>query len=651
MIISIGYAACHWCHVMENECFEDTEVAHIMNESFISVKVDREERPDVDQVYMDAIQLISGKGGWPLNVIALPDGRPIYAVTYMPKTRWMQLLVAFSQYYEKDSAKLVAQADQIAHGLKQMEFTEKAPIDDSVQLAVFDTLFQNWEPMMDMKDGGRQGAPKFPMPDNYSFLMQYYLLSGNKKALDFTKISLDKMANGGIYDQIAGGFSRYSVDAKWLVPHFEKMLYDNSQLVSLYAQAYRLTGNVRYAHIVKQTLHWISRDMTSPEGGFYSSLDADADGEEGKYYTWQAGVFEKQLGRNSTLMEEYYNVSEMGSWEHGQNILHITVDASQFAKSNGLEDTEFTNMVDDANKKLLQFREKRVKPATDDKMITAWNAMMISAYLEAYNTFGDSSYLEAAEKNAEMLIVKCMTREYRLNRNYKNGRSNINAFLDDYAFCIKAYIDLYTCTMDTKWLVVAKNLNEYALKHFYDSKSGMFFYTSNLDHALVARVKEIEDNVIPSSNAVMANNLYHLGMIYGNNDHLHKSRQMVHNVLNEITTYGPFYSHWAQVLSKHISEPYQVAIVGDSCLDKMREFNRYYLPQVIFLGSAKATSSLPLLQGKYKKEGTWIYVCRDKTCALPVQSVDEALALMNISVKNGKADYFSAKTEKKQLPQ
>jgi hypothetical protein len=459
------------------------------------------------------------------------------------------------------------------------------------------------------------------------------------------------MASGGIYDHLGGGFARYSVDREWLVPHFEKMLYDNAQLVSLYSQAYRLTKNERYAHLVKQTLGWISQEMTSPEGGFYSSLDADADGEEGKFYTWQAAEFSKHLGRNSTLMEEFYNVSEMGSWEHGQNILHITADASQFAKSNGLEDAEFLAMVDDANKHLLQQRNKRVKPATDDKMITAWNALMISAYVDAYNSFGDSSYLEAAEKNAELLIVKCMTREYRLNRNYKNGRSNINAFLDDYAFSIKAYRDLYTCTMDTKWLIVAKNLNEYAIKHFYDAKSGMFFYTSNLDHALVARKKEIEDNVIPSSNAVMAENLYCLGILYNNTDYLHKSQQMSHNVLNETISYGPFYSRWAQVLIKQISEPWQVVIVGDSCRDKLREFNQYYLPQVIFMGSAKASNSLPLLQGKYKKEETWIYVCKDKTCSLPVQSIEEALELMDIKIKNEKLDYFSAAKEKKQLPQ
>lgn len=627
LVISIGYAACHWCHVMEHESFEDTSIAHVMNDHYISIKVDREERPDVDHVYMDACQTITGSGGWPLNIIALPDGRPIYAGTYFNKEKWRQLLVYFSDVYVKDKASLIKQAEAVAMHTSQMHFKpDHSSTDSSVQ--VLDSMLANWLPRMDMKNGGNVGAPKFPMPSNHQFLLELYFHQKNQKVFEFTKLSLDKMCNGGIYDQLGGGFSRYSVDDKWLVPHFEKMLYDNAQLISLYATAYRLTGNERYATVVAQILDWIDHDMTSPEGSFYSSLDADSDGEEGKYYVWKYDEVENLLGNDATLILEFYNLSPPGNWENGKNILHREQSIKKFATSNGLLITELSKMIENANDILLKERNKRVKPATDDKTITAWNAMMITAYLDAFKVFHKKEYLEKAQKNAEFLMVKCMTSEYRLNRNYKNGRSNINAYLDDYAFVIEAFLSLYDATFEPRWLTIANSINEYTVHHFYNKKLHIFNYTSSLDKPLISNNIEVEDNVIPSSNSVMANNLFRLGTITDNKSYIEMSTRMTAGVTQKMMQFPAYYSNWGRAIINQAYTPYEVVIVGDSAISFKNQLDAYYLPNIIVSGSKKNNSSIASVKNKYVSGKTLIYVCQGKTCQLPVESVTEMLPLI-----------------------
>jgi len=627
LVISIGYAACHWCHVMEHESFEDTSIAHVMNDHYISIKVDREERPDVDHVYMEACQTITGSGGWPLNIIALPDGRPVYAGTYFNKEKWKQLLVYFSEMYVKDKASLVKQAEAVASHTNQMQFKpDHATTDSSIQ--ILDSMLTNWLPRMDMKNGGNIGAPKFPMPSNHQFLLELYFHQKNQKVFEFTKLSLDKMCNGGIYDQLGGGFSRYSVDDKWLVPHFEKMLYDNAQMVSLYSNAYRMTGNERYAKVVTQILDWMQHDMTSPEGSFYSSLDADSDGEEGKYYVWKYDEVENLLGNDATLILEFYNLSPPGNWENGDNILHREQSIKKFATSNGLLTAELSKMIENANDILLKERNKRVKPATDDKTITAWNAMMITAYLDAFKVFHKKEYLEKAQKNAEFLMVKCMTSDYRLNRNYKNGRSNINAYLDDYAFVIEAFLSLYDATFESRWITMANNVNDYTTHHFYNKKLHIFNYTSSLDKPLISNNIEVEDNVIPSSNAVMANNLFRLGTITDNHTYLEMSKMMTAGVKQKMMQFPAYYSNWGRSLINQAYPPFEVVIVGDSAINYKSQLDAYYLPNIIVSGSKKNNSSIASIKNKYVNGKTLIYVCQGKTCQLPVESIIEVLPLI-----------------------
>lgn len=624
LIISIGYASCHWCHVMEHECFEDTAVASIMNDHFVSIKVDREERPDVDHVYMDAIQLIEGRGGWPLNVIALPDGSPVYAVTYLPKLNWMKLLSYFAEHYRTDPAQLVEQAQNIKEGLQSMIPSTKFKEPDTLNKDILDTLYNNWRPKMDRKEGGRVGAPKFPMPVQYDFLLYYAYLQENKDAEEFALFSLDKMSNGGIYDQIGGGFSRYSVDDKWLVPHFEKMLYDNALLLQVFAKAYRKTNNPRYKEILQQTIAFLNRELKSDEGFYYSSLDADSEGEEGKYYVWTYEEINSLFGNNSTLIHDFYNISEAGNWEQRKNILHRTRSPKTFAEWDGIKLSEFNEFLESANKKLLNFRSKRVSPNVDDKVVSAWNAMMISALTEAYLSLGDSSYLLDAKNTADLLLVKCITPEFRINRNYKNGKSNINGFLDDYAFTIKAFLDLYESTFEVKYLFVARNMMDYTIRQFYDNKSGNFFYTANIDRALVVRKIEVEDNVIPSSNSMMSINLRRLGLILNQPSYLKKSDQLVANHMEEAILYGPFYSNWAISLTDYIEEPFQIAILGDSCLDWMKSIKREYIPNAVVVGSKKS-SNTGILKGKYASGVTRAFVCKDKTCSTPLSSVEDVL--------------------------
>jgi uncharacterized protein YyaL (SSP411 family) len=631
IIISIGYAACHWCHVMEHESFENEEVARYMNAHYISIKVDREERPDIDQVYMNAVQLLSGHGGWPLNCIALPDGRPIYGGTYFTSNQWMEVLSNVSAFVKEHPDKTEQQARALTEGVQTSELillnTEKADF----SIRDLDKVFDEWKSRIDYTHGGHKGAPKFPLPVGLQFLLHYHYLTQNPDALRALTITLNKMADGGIYDQIGGGFARYSVDAYWKAPHFEKMLYDNAQLVSLYSYAYQHTKDKYYKTIVSETLDFIQRELSSEEGGFYSSLDADSEGEEGKFYVWTKDELQEILGTKAEVILEYYHVQENGNWENGRNILFKSGNDKQIADKYNLTENDLSLQVLAAKEILLKERAKRIRPGLDDKIITAWNALMLKGCLDAYQVFDDSKYLEMAMQNARFIREKLKSPDHRLNRNYKNGKASINAFLDDYAFTIGAFISLYQATFDEMWLDEAKQLADYAIDHFYDVESHMFFYTSDIDPDLIARKKEVTDNVIPASNSEMAKNLFVLGTYFSNDDYIKLARQMLNNVKAGALSGGAYFANWDILMAWFAGPPYEVAILGDEYDAIRKAFNKRYLPNV-FLSGGKSHGKLSLLQGKLIKGQTTIYVCRDKTCKLPVTDVNEAIKQISVQI-------------------
>ena len=631
LIISVGYAACHWCHVMEHESFEDSTVANLMNEHFVAVKVDREERPDVDDVYMTACHLASGKGcGWPLNAFALPDGRPVWAGTYFPKKNWIEILTYFSKLHQEEPEKLQEYASQIMDGIngnEQVLFNENDPsFTDANLVGITNSFLSN----IDFKKGGRDGSPKFPMPNNYQFLLSQYFHTKDEKTLEAVTTTLDNMANGGIYDHLGGGFARYSTDADWKVPHFEKMLYDNGQLVSLYSEAFMVTKNPLYQQVVEETLQYIKREMTDESGGFYSSLDADSEGVEGKFYVWTkeelTAVLQDEMALK--LFADYYQVSNKGNWEH-TNVLHRKKPIADLAKRWNQSEEQIIASINASKEKLLTAREKRIRPGLDDKILTSWNALMLKGYVDAYRAFGKQEYLQAALDNAHFINNNMLQGDDRLNRNYKDGKSVINAFLDDYALTAEAFIALYQVTFDEKWLKKAEGLSNYSILHFFDTKSGMFNYTSDVDPPLIARKKEISDNVIPASNSTTAKNLYTLGLYFYNQDMLKISKQMIHNIAGQIeqSPQPNFYSNWCSLYSLLVHPPYEVAVVGTDYKDHHQNLYSQYLPNALLLGGA-TEGSLELLQEKLQEGETFIYVCQNKVCKLPVQDVVKAVALM-----------------------
>ncbi len=612
VIVSIGYSACHWCHVMEHESFEDTTVAKIMNDHFICIKVDREERPDVDQIYMDACQLISGSGGWPLNAFALPDGRPIYAGTYFPKENWKQVLLYFVDYWKNHREEALERATEITKGIKGMDLVPKAGKVADFTKADRNKMFEKLDANWDDKKGGRRGAPKFPMPVNMQYLLRNYYYTGNEKALKDVTVTLDNMMNGGIYDQIGGGFARYSVDSNWTIPHFEKMLYDNAQLVSLYSEAYQLTDNERYREVVEESLKFVERELSDTSGGFYSALDADSEGEEGKYYVWSYAELKKILGSDFEAFRKVYGVSEQGNFEGKNNLLRYQearADTEQLAKWKQL---------------LMTARSKRAKPGLDDKVLTSWNALMLKGYADAYRALGEVKYLKRALQCATFLKERMIQPDYSIQRNYKNGKTSINGFLDDYSFTCEALITLYQVTFDEQWLSLSKHLADYAIQHFYNANSQLFFYTDISDAPLITRKTETSDNVIPSSNSAMAKVLYQLGLYYDQSDYLKMAKNAAHQVKANTLEYTAYYGHWAMLSDWLMKEPYEVVIAGKEALSIQQQFGKYFLPDCVFAG-ARESSSLPLLQDRIKPNATYIYVCRNKVCQLPVLSVSEAL--------------------------
>ena len=630
LIISIGYSACHWCHVMEHESYEDTTVAQIMNENFICIKVDREERPDIDQLYMNAAYLVNGNGGWPLNVLALPDGKPFFAGTYYPRETWIKVLDYFVNEYKENPVALRNQAKLITEGIKSsdiIDFSHNESVSSSKDM---DNIFNNLESHIDFKKGGMNQNVKFPMPSMWEYLMNYYYLAKNRDALKAVVSTLDNMAAGGIYDQAGGGFSRYSTDENWHIPHFEKMLYDNGQLVSLYSHAWQLTKNSLYKDIVYQTIEFIDREMTSPEGGFYSSLDADSEGEEGKFYAWTYGEVVSVLHNEAPLFIDYYTITRAGNWEDGKNILFRKLPDDEFAKKHKISLADLNNTLAKDRRLMMESRNKRDRPPTDDKILTSWNAIMLKGYVDAYRAFGEERFLTTALRSADFLSRNAIKGDNEITRNYKNGKSSIPGLLDDYSFTISAFIDLYQATFDEKWIYKANELAKYAILHFSDSTSGMFYYTPDNHSDLIARKMEIGDNVIPSSNSEMASNLFMLGNFFDNESFIQKAGQMMKNVRDKIHQNIYSFSNWGLLELHYIKPLYEVAIVGPEWDQIRKTMESNYLPDAVFLGG-KDEGTLSLLENKLVPGQTTIYVCSNKTCKRPVTEPEAAIKQIMIT--------------------
>ena len=628
ILVSIGYAACHWCHVMERESFENTRVAEVMNKHFICIKVDREERPDVDQVYMDAVQAMGVQGGWPLNVFLTPDAKPFYGGTYFPPRNWVQLLVSIGEAYEGEHrAELDESAEQFAKALRASDL-EKYRTDSSVvdlSKKQFGMLISNLDVRFDRDLGGMNRAPKFPMPSIWRFLLRAQALTSNQALLDQASLTLREMAWGGIYDQAGGGFARYSVDAEWLVPHFEKMLYDNGQLVSLYAEAYQVTKEELFREVVYDTVAFIERELTSPEGGFYSSLDADSEGEEGKFYVFTKEELGDLLGDEEALFSAYYNCTSLGNWEHGRNILHRRQTDAAFAEEHELAPEVLVQLVREWKQKIMAARARRVRPGLDDKILTGWNALMLSGLLDAYRAFSEPTFLQLALRNAAFIRQK-LRNDAGLWRNYKNSRATIAGFLEDYALVIQAFIQLYEVTFDETWLREATMLTEYVMVNFFDSQEKQFFYTDATGEALIARKKELFDNVIPSSNSVMAHNLHRLGLHLENTVYTELATAMLQQVQELVVKEPQHLTNWASLYAAMLKPTAEIALVGPQAETLRGELQQYFLPNAVVAGTT-TRSDLPLLQQRTaQNEQTTIYVCFNRACQKPVHTVAEALA-------------------------
>ncbi|MDB5226034.1 MAG: thioredoxin protein [Bacteroidota bacterium] len=638
VIISVGYAACHWCHVMEHESFEDHTVAEVMNNFYVSIKVDREERPDIDQIYMNAAMITTGHGGWPLNVIALPDGKPIFAGTYFPKENWIKLLLYFAELNKNEPAKLIEQANNITEGLHQVEHIPLYHSERSIDEKLPDLIWKNWKDKIDYEWGGKKGAPKFMMPNNYDYLLRYFYHTKNEAAGKAIKITLKKMAFGGLFDAIGGGFARYSVDAYWKVPHFEKMLYDNGQLLSVYAQAYQLTKRPMYKSVVEKTVDWMEREMTDESGGLYSSLDADSEGVEGKFYCWREDEIKSVLSEihidpddpvfhivsDYNFVKELYNITEEGNFEHGMNVLFRTQDHEYFTEKYKLTNEEFHAAVALINNSLFEKRKEKIRPNTDDKILTEWNAIAIKGFTDAYKAFDEERYLNKATRTAEFILSNCKKEDHRLDRNYKNGKSNINGFLPDYAFFIEALIALHQVTLEGNYLTEAFHFTEYVLQHFSNQSNGMFYLTSDVDVKLITRSMDSSDNVIPAANSTMAKNLLLLGKYFDKPEYEKMSMSMLNNVLDDVIKNPSYYSNWAIVLDMHLHMNKELVIAGNKAKEKVKTIFKNYLPDILITGSEKE-SELPLLKDRFAEGKTLFYLCENKSCELPVEDVNNIL--------------------------
>ncbi len=625
IIVSIGYAACHWCHVMERESFENDSVAKVMNDHFIAIKVDREERPDIDQVYMTAVQLMKGQGGWPLNAICLPDTRPIYGGTYFPPENWKNVLLQLVETWNEKPEVALDYAQRLTQGIHESDAMPVHQLDKPFELSTLHEIVEVWKASFDKKEGGYKRV-KFPIPNNWLFFLRYGFLAKDEEVLEHTHFTLKKIASGGIYDQVGGGFARYSVDARWHIPHFEKMLYDNALLVSLYCEAYQQKSTPQYKRVIYETLAWIKREMTSHKGAFYSSLDADSDGVEGKYYTFTQQEIKEVLGEDAPLFINYFQVTERGNWlEENTNVLELHEDADTLARETGYSESEWNNYLSEIKSKLYQHREKRTRPALDNKILCSWNSMMIKAYVDAYRIFREEEFLTAAKIAATFIERELFNSKGDLLRQPTHNGKEITGFLDDYAFYIEALIALYETTFQIDYLEKAKSLMDKVLIDFRHENDTAFNFASHQSEKLIANKKDIMDDVIPSSNSVLIRQLFKLGLFFDNDSYRSIAMQILINVFPQIKTYPSAFSNWSIQLLEEVFGLNEIAITGPDYQRNQEELDKYYLPNKIVMGGVN--ENLPLLKGRVDSANK-IYVCKNKTCSLPVINIPGLLKLI-----------------------
>jgi len=636
ILISIGYSACHWCHVMEKESFENEDTAAIMNEHFINIKIDREERPDLDHIYMDAVQALTGSGGWPLNVFLTPDTKPFYGGTYFPpvkaynRSSWKDILFGIKKIYHEKRDEVENQAENL---IRHLEETNSIGLTGEKEGVIFikddvNEIFKNIMKSADKEWGGFGKAPKFPQTLSIKFLLRYHYLYGDINALKQAEISLNKMIDGGIYDQLGGGFARYSTDSEWLVPHFEKMLYDNALLISVLCEAYQLTGEDQYKKIMDETILFLQRELLHTDGGFYSAIDADSEGEEGKFYCWSYQEIIEILNEDAEIFSKYFDIKPSGNWE-GKNILWIKKTKASFCLENNLAIERLNEIINNGKKRLLEFRNKRVRPQLDDKIILSWNCLMNIALSQAYSATGNYLYRSMAERNMNFIFNNFFNlNENILFHSWKKGEAKNPGFLDDYAFLIQALIVLQEITGQRKFLNKAKELSEIAMKQFYDSKTGFFFYTSINQKDILIRKKEVYDGAQPSGNSVMAETLYKLSIYFDEPKWKNISLTLVSRMRGAIKRYPTSFGYWACLLQEIIGGTSEIAIVKTNPEELHLNVLHKYIPHKILMVSAIRDDDFPLLSGKKTDEIDCIYLCSNYACQKPVSTVSQLMDLI-----------------------
>ncbi len=621
VLVSIGYSACHWCHVMEHECFEKEDTAAIMNEHFVCIKVDREERPDIDQIYMEAVQMLTGSGGWPLNCFLLPDKRPLHGGTYFPKKQWEQVLQSLALFYAEKKEEANTYAANLTEGIVRINLignpTANFPVKETIQKHLLE-----WSKSFDTIHGGFTWSPKFAMPVNLELFLQYGVLSSDETFSDFVHTTLVKMAEGGIFDQMGGGFARYSTDAFWKVPHFEKMLYDNAQLLSLYANAYRHNQNPLYKIVIEKTISFLESEMNHDSGMYYSALDADSEGVEGKFYIWEKEELEQLLGADEPIYSLYYSVEQEGNWEHHQSILHKTKSDEELEKLIGKPIAEIESIVEKCNAVLLPIRNKRIKPGTDDKIIATWNGLLLRGFAESYLATGNSTYLDQAKACADAMFSQ-LWKDKTLYRIYKDGKVSIPGFAEDYAAFIEGLIAVYEASGEEKYVGFANEIMERAIKLFYDEEVGLFRFASSETENMIATKFDVSDDVIPSSNGIFVKGLIKLGYLLGKVTYHEMADRMLLTALPKIEKYPTMHGNWFQALLWKSYGFYQLVETGT----KIPFTVKPYFANTMYC-TLKSQSGIPLLKEKEISDSIKYYLCKDKVCSLPLGTLEDVTRMI-----------------------
>lgn len=628
LLVSIGYSACHWCHVMEHESFEDPETARIMNENFVNIKVDMEERPDVDHIYMSFVQMTTGRGGWPMNVFITPDKRPFFGGTYFPPSprygmpSWPQILLSIAEAYRERRDEIDHSANEILGELRRLSIVSEgsSPSEDILVRA-----FASFERTFDARNGGFGGAPKFPQAMSLEFLLRRHHSTRNEKALEMTALTLDKMAFGGMYDQLGGGFHRYSVDDVWLVPHFEKMLYDNAQLARVYLHAFQVTQNPDYSRIATETLDYVLREMTDPSGGFYSSQDADSEGEEGKFFVWSEAQIDSILGEDAQAFKFFYDVTKGGNFE-GKNILNRPRSIDSAAMALKMEPLDLFSLIEGSKQKLLAVREERIKPHRDEKVLASWNGLMLAAFADAAGVLQNDEYLNAAEKNAEFLLNEMLTTEGRLFRTWKAGEAKLNGYLDDYANVANGLLSLYRTTGKAAYFLSAKELCDQVIEHFWDQDAGGFFYTSNDHEELVVRTKDFTDNATPSGNSAAADALLTIAKLTGDDRYERFAIATLRLAANQIARYPQGFGRALSTLEFQLCNEGELAVVGPRGNELERVALETYLPNTAVALSRHPEAdrnAVSLFDVRGDDITARAYLCKNFVCSRPVTTAAE----------------------------